>query len=644
MRIKRLFKPISFICILILILPCFEVIYAQTFESHLPVVVIDTKGKNIQDEPKIMATMGIVINPNGTLNHPTDSFNNYSGYIGIEYRGQASQILYPKKNFSIETRNADGSNRNASLMGLPKENDWILYGPYCDKTLIRNALTFALGNKMGHYGSRCIFSELFINNNYQGLYILMEKIKIDINRVHISKLDPDDNAGDSLTGGYILKLDKEFNGSNGWVSKYKVGGKSVNIMYHDPKYEALTSQQKIYIKGCMDNFETMLNGPDFADPVNGYRKYIDINSFIDYFLISELTRNIDSYQISTFFYKERDSKGGKLVMGPLWDYNLAWGLAYYSGAYDPNGWIKEGIVDNVDDWPIPFWWDRLLQDESYKNQLKCRWIQLRSTVLSDIAVDNTIDSLVSAMGDAVGRNFNKWDIINSNIPPNKYIAGSFEKEIEYVKNWANDRVKWMDENMYGECTDPNGNVLPIVITADQTIYLPTNDATLNCQAVDADGTITAYKWTLVSGPNQATINSPYTKNTSVDGLILGEYVFSITVTDNQGGTSVTNLKLTVNNLVSIQSYIVENFNVYPNPFDDYVSVKISAQSDNALNIRITDLTGRVVHSAILSVVQGGSFEYTWNTGNDKTNLESGLYILSITSNGQMVFVNKIVKR
>ena len=627
-----------------MLVACLELLQAQTFESHLPIIVINTNGNTILNEPKITATMGIVKNPNGMLNHPTDPFNNYFGTIGIEYRGQASQILYPKKNFGIETRNTDGTSINVSLIGLPSENDWILYGPYCDKTLIRNALTFSLGNKMGHYGSRCMFNELFINNNYQGLYLLMEKIKVDKNRVHISKLEPDDNGGDSLTGGYILKFDKEITGSNSWASKYKVLGKNVNIMYHDPKYEDLTSQQKTYIRSYMDNFEAMLSGTEFANQNTGYRNYIDVNSFIDYFLISELTRNIDSYQISTYFYKERDSKGGKIFMGPLWDYDFGWGLAWYSAAYNPNGWIKEGIVDNVDDWPIPFWWDRLLQDESYKNQLKCRWIQLRSTVFSNQSVENTIDSLVNLMGDAVGRNFNKWDIINEEVPPNKYIAGSFEGEVQYVKDWASDRLTWMDANMFGDCTDPNGNVLPIVITADQTIYLPTNSANLKCEAVDADGNISGYKWILVSGPNQVTVNSPFAKNTTVDGLIEGEYFFSIIVTDNQGGTAMSILKVKVSNLVSVQSYTADNFKVFPNPFDEYFSIMISGQSNQDLQLQISDLTGRLIKSEVLTVGKGVTSKYTWNPASDNMLIETGLYLLTITSNGQLLYMNKILKK
>jgi len=541
----------SFFLVLILLLFFIDGTKAQTFESELPVVVINTNGKVISHDSKITATMGIIMNTDGTLNHPDDPFNNYSGTIGIEYRGQASFILFPKKNFSIETRNTDGTNFNTSLMGLPAENDWILYGPYTDKTLIRNALTFSLGFKTGHYGSRCIFSELFINDNYLGLYVLMEKIKIDKNRVRISKLDPDDNGGDSLTGGYILKLDKEFDGLNGWTSKFKVAGKNVNIMYHDPKYADLTAQQKTYIKGYMDNFEAILNGPNFADPVNGYRKYIDVNSFIDYFLINELTRNVDSYQISAFFYKQRDSKGGKLVMGPLWDYDYGWGLCYYSSGYKPNGWIKDGIIDNVDDWPIPFWWDKLLQDESYRNQLKCRWIELRATILSDNSVLNTIDSMVNVMGSSIDRNFNKWDIINESVPPNKYIAGSFESEVQYVKDWAQDRLKWMDENLYGDCPGTN-------------------------------------------------LNQP------------------------------------------LQT--MEKYNVYPNPFDDFVTVKIQTQEYPSLNINISDVTGRLMYNEILPYRMGESYEYSIRLAKNGINLPSGIYLLTITSNSQIVYINKIVKR
>ena len=174
--------------------------------SNLPIVIINTGGKIIVDEERITAHMGIIDNEEDQLNNLNDPLNGYDGQIAIELRGSAT-MGYPKKSYRFETQDADGENNNVSLLGMPKENDWILYGPYDDQSLIRNVLAYGLSNDMGRYASRTRFCELVIDEDYRGLYILLEKTKRDKNRVNIKKMDANDSAGDSLTGGYIIKID-----------------------------------------------------------------------------------------------------------------------------------------------------------------------------------------------------------------------------------------------------------------------------------------------------------------------------------------------------------------------------------------------------------------------------------------------------
>ena len=176
-------------------------LFAQNFESTLPIVFINTNGNEILDEDRITCDMGIINNKK--LNKLTDIFNEYNGKISIELRGSSSQQFFPKKSYSLETQTTNGSNNNVSLLGMPEENDWILYGPYSDKTLIRNNLTYYLSSQMGHYAPRSEYCELFINNEYKGTYLLIEKIKRDKNRVNIKEFDSED-----LSGGYIIKIDK----------------------------------------------------------------------------------------------------------------------------------------------------------------------------------------------------------------------------------------------------------------------------------------------------------------------------------------------------------------------------------------------------------------------------------------------------
>jgi hypothetical protein len=175
--------------------------------SNLPIVVVETFGAFIPDNPKIMARMGIIDNGDGERNELTDPFNGYDGFIGIERRGSSSQ-WFPKKSFGLETRNIIGEEIEVPLLGMPEESDWILNAHYTDKTLMRNVITYDLARKMGGYASRTRFCELVINGQYWGVYAFMEKIKRDNNRVDIARLEPGDTTGADLTGGYILKIDK----------------------------------------------------------------------------------------------------------------------------------------------------------------------------------------------------------------------------------------------------------------------------------------------------------------------------------------------------------------------------------------------------------------------------------------------------
>ncbi|HCE56805.1 MAG TPA: hypothetical protein DER09_03155, partial [Prolixibacteraceae bacterium] len=321
--------------------------------SDLPIIKINTEGKAIVDEPKIVAKMQVINNANG-VNKFDDTNYEYDGLIGIEIRGNTSQ-MFPKKSFNVETRLSDGSNNNVSLLGLPAENDWVLHGPYSDKSLMRNALAYSIGNGMSdRWHPRTKYAEVMINGEYRGVYLLVEKIKIDKNRVDIAKLKPEDNSGDELTGGYIISIDRDQEGS--WNSPFmgRTGSVDVPFSYVDPSYEDLTPQQRYYIRSHIIEFEYALHGQDFKDPGLGYRAYIDVESFIDYFIITELSRNLDGYRVSVYFHKDKDSKGGKLVMSPFWDFNICFGNANFFSAGNEKGWASDGI--GAGDWyEIPFW-------------------------------------------------------------------------------------------------------------------------------------------------------------------------------------------------------------------------------------------------------------------------------------------------
>jgi len=419
--------------------------------SNLPIIKINTNGKAVKDEPKIIATLGIIDNGAGVRNNVTDPFNNFSGTIGIEFRGATSQMFASKKSYGFETWNADSTSFDTELLGMPMESDWTLYAEYLDNTMLNNTLAYALGNSMGRWAPRTLHTELFLNNKYQGVYELIEKLKRDKNRLNIASMKPTDIAGDDVTGGYIIAIDRGYDATlkNGFISKdtaaYK---KSITYVYVYPKIEDITTEQKNYIHDYVDKFEAAAFSSTFKDPINGYAKYIDVASFIDYFIINELSKNVDGYRISAYFHKDKDSKGGKLTAGPLWDYNLAFGNPnsnYYTGT-SYIGWMFNQRLNNTASWgidgsQIPLWWPRLYSDPNFQNQLKTRWTDIRKTFLSYDSIASFLDQKAAIIAEAEKRDAATWST--------KYVHTSHLGEVEYMKSWIANRLTWMDTNMLG---------------------------------------------------------------------------------------------------------------------------------------------------------------------------------------------------
>ncbi len=404
--------------------------------SDLPLVIIDTGGQEIVDDPRIIADMGIIDNGPGIRNYLTDDFNNYNGRIAIELRGSSS-AWYPKKQYRFETQDTTGANLNVSLMELPAENDWILYGPYDDQSLIRNVLAYRLSNEIGRYASRTRFCELVLNGDYRGLYVLLEKIKRDANRVDIAKMEATDIGGDAVTGGYIIKLDKMDGENIGWWTS----DNNITYQYDYPKPDRIVPEQESYIQDFVAGFEFVMAGDIPSDPVNGYPAYLNIDSFIDHFIINEFAKNVDAYRISAFLYKERDSDGGKMYAGPIWDFNLSFGKAWFpEDLFVTEGWqVNYNILRPSDPWQVPFWWEILSTDAYFTERLNSRWAQLRTGILALEHVYGLIDSLTAVTSEARERNFERW--------PETATDHSYDDEIQQMKTWISDRTSWIDNNL-----------------------------------------------------------------------------------------------------------------------------------------------------------------------------------------------------
>jgi hypothetical protein len=425
--------------------------------SNLPIVVLDTYNVDIPDEPKIDGTMGIIYNGENQLNQLSDPFNEFYGQIAIEKRGSSSNT-FPMKSYGLETRGPDSVNYNVSLFDWPSDNDWILYAPYTDKSLIRNVLTYDLGRQMGQYAPRTKLCEVILNGSYIGVYVLMERIKINPGRVNVDPLNYTDTLNNQLTGGYIIKVDKTTSGGViAWTSPYTAQAPSTGPMYyqmHDPELDALHPDQFNYIKTYVNNWETALKSVNFANPQIGFRAYADESSFIDFFIMNELSKNVDGYRISTFLHKKRVSEGGKIHAGPLWDFNLGWGNANYCQGGQTTGWeinfnsVCQGNGANMN----PFWLNRMLQDPVFANNLKCRWSYLRTSILSDEHLMNYIDSLGTILEEPAQRNYDRWPILGVYVWPNNFIGSTYQEELTYMKNWILARTAWMDANMFGTCS------------------------------------------------------------------------------------------------------------------------------------------------------------------------------------------------
>ena len=425
--------------------------------SEIPLVYINSTVYPIPDEPKVFGSMQIIDNGPGNMNHATDPPFGYSGFIGIEQRGSSS-TMFPKKGYGLETRDEFGLNRNVSLFGMPTENDWVLHGPYSDKTLMRNELSYYLGRQLTEYAPRTQLCELIINGIYQGVYLFTEKIKRDDDRVDIDRMLQTDIIGDELTGGYIIKIDKGSGGNNGfWTSQYQsvsTQPEPINFYYHYPKPDSIVPAQQTYIAAYVDAFEDCLAGPNYQDPSLGYQALADINSFVDYFLLTELVKNVDGYRISTFLTKNKDSNYGKLRMGPFWDYNLAFGNADYCQGGSFTGWAyRIHDICPGGQWHVPFWWERLMSDPEFTNRARCRWDELRAGPYHTDSILAHIDSNVALMGEAKDRNFERWDILNDYVWPNNTVTGSYDQEIAYMKNWIINRMVWLDNNLPGSNGD-----------------------------------------------------------------------------------------------------------------------------------------------------------------------------------------------
>ena len=444
----------------LLLLP--SLFYGQSLSvSNLPIVRFNTKTRVIQDEPKIPVQMEIFDNGPGQLNQ-LSSTPSISTVAGVEYRGSTSQADFyflpgfVKKPYGIElwTDTTGVKAKNLSLVQMPEESDWVLNASYNDRSFMRDFIAQNVAGRLGLLHSNAKFVELIINDEYRGVYVLMEKVKQGKNRVPISDLYPTENAGDDVTGGYLLKIDKTSGSpSTSWKSNYTSGisaTQKCEFQIEYPQYGIITQQQLIYIRDYINNWEKKLMTEDMNDPKASFRDYMDVSSFVNYFILNEVTRNVDGYRLSTYLYKDKESLGGKIKMGPAWDFNIAFGNADYLNGWKTDGFVYKAMENDGgknDYWQVPFWWNKLIQDASFRKALATRWKTVRSSFLNTNTLFATIDSAQVALKDPLTRNFQKYPLMGKKIWPNYYVGATLSDEVNWLKNWIQGRLVWLDAQM-----------------------------------------------------------------------------------------------------------------------------------------------------------------------------------------------------
>ena len=416
-------------------------------DSNLPIIIINTEGgAEILDEPKILGTMKIIQRPDGARNYMTDAntddFLNYSGTIGIETRGSSSQAL-PKKPYSVDTLEDDGvEDKGVKLLGMSKEDDWVLNSFAFDDSMMRDYISYQMARQMGQYAANLRYCEVVLNGEYIGLYALSEKIKRDGDRVNIAKLKDSENSLPEVSGGYLMQTDRvSAENPAAWYSN------GAEYIHEKPNSDDITTIQSSYIEAV---FRGLDNNANNSSITSGYPSIIDVPSFVDYILMAEMASNVDAYALSTYYHKDR---GGKLRAGPVWDYNLTYGndlFDFFGTNYDRS---------HTDVWQFAYsntgsyFWGDLFNNSTFKCYLAKRFDELTKAgqPLNLDYISSLIDSTIILISEAVVRENEKWETIED-----------FNGEIANMKDWIQERISWMRNNL-GTFSNCNSIATPSLV-------------------------------------------------------------------------------------------------------------------------------------------------------------------------------------
>jgi len=416
---------------------------ARSFISHLPVVLIHTFESGPLDAfaaDHVPATLQVMEPRAGRTRLVGRAA--LDARIGIHVRGETSRN-FPKKQYAIELRgDADDTDNARPLLGLPAHSDWVLSDPVTyDRSLIRNALGYALSNRIGRYAPRTRFAEAFLVDdngdvrpaNYLGFFTLIEKIDRGPSRVDVGRLSASATGGNSITGGFIVRIDKG-------PPDFAAAGRWLQFVY--PSADAMRrperSAQLGFIRTFIDGFGLAASAPTFRHPSSGqhYSDFIDVDAWIDHHIVNALTKNVDGMRFSSYFYKDR---GGKLMAGPVWDFDRSLGTPYDIRATEPEEWYS--TLRSASTYFNEGWWRLLFRDPDFRDRYRARVTTLLTREFSADTISRMVDELAAQVGDAAERNFSRW--------PESPPQGSHATEVALLKDFVRRRVAWIRTQVEG---------------------------------------------------------------------------------------------------------------------------------------------------------------------------------------------------
>jgi len=378
--------------------------------THLPLLEIRTEGR-IVDEPKVDGRMRAVAGP------PPNRLADRAGLVsavGVEVRGTSS-MAYPKQGLGVETRDRGGRDRPVALLGLPPAADWVLHGPYGDKTLLRNALAHAAARAIGVEAGRTRLVELVVNRDYRGVYLLTPAPRARGRGATLLE----------LTDRYKLKA------GDAWFPS--ATGQAVVIGDAGPGDEDAAGRSA---RARVAALEAALAAGD-----GSWRRHLDERSAVGMVLLQELLKNEDAFRSSLYV---RAPAHGRLRLGPAWDFDISSGNADYGDARTLEGWVTPGRP----------WAEALWRDPAFVRALADRWRALRARGL-DAWLQAEVRRGTSRLGRAAGRNFARWPVLGRIVWPNPpdpatgRARPTHAAEVAHLSDWLRRRVAWIDANVPG---------------------------------------------------------------------------------------------------------------------------------------------------------------------------------------------------